>query len=177
MRLILVLDISLLVSGIARKHRIVPKTIFGVPSILPPPPQFHFLLQTRDFLRKRVCGFSNWRLQESVFNRANLFVGAIFMFPPINPPNPVSFRWTEWQTETKYTRYTWAGGTFFQLCCCVSFLVVAEIVFRWYLPTIPVVLLCLFFVAAGNSFWFHRSVFGCASQNRKRLVLNLNDTQ
>jgi hypothetical protein len=28
----------------------------------------------------------------------------------------------------KYTRYAWAGGTFFQLCCCVSFLVVAEIV-------------------------------------------------
>ncbi len=32
---------------------------------------------------------------------------------------------------------------FFQLCCCVSFLVVAGNSFRCYLPTIPVVLLCL----------------------------------
>jgi hypothetical protein len=86
---ILDLDILLLVSGIARKHGIVPKTIFGVPSILPPP-KFHFLLRTRDFSRKRVCGFSNWQLQGNVFNHANLFRGAICMFPPINPSNPVS---------------------------------------------------------------------------------------
>jgi hypothetical protein len=34
-----------------------------------------------------------------------------------------------------YTCYAWAGGTFFQLCCCVSFLVVAEIVLGdTYLP-------------------------------------------
>jgi hypothetical protein len=37
MRRILDLDISLLVSGIARKRGIMPKTIFGAPSILPPP--------------------------------------------------------------------------------------------------------------------------------------------
>ncbi len=32
---------------------------------------------------------------------------------------------THGQTDrkNKYTRCTWAGGTFFQLCCCVSFLV------------------------------------------------------
>ncbi len=48
---------------------------------------------------------------------------------------------------------------FFQLCCCVSFLVVAGNSFRYYLPTILVVPLCLFFVAAGNSFGLHRSVF------------------
>ncbi len=35
-------------------------------------------------------------------------------------------------TETKYTRCAWAGGTFF-----------------------PVVLLCQFFVLAGNRFWFY----------------------
>ncbi len=34
--------------------------------------------------------------------------------------------------RVKYTRYTWAGGTFF-----------------------PVVLLCQFFVLAGNRFWFY----------------------
>ncbi len=50
---------------------------------------------------------------------------------------------------------------FFQLCCCVSFLVVAGNSFRCYLPTIPVVPLCLFLIAVGNSFGLHRSVFGC----------------
>ncbi len=34
---------------------------------------------------------------------------------------------------------------FFQLCCCVSFSVVAGNSFRCYLPTIPVVMLCHFF--------------------------------
>ncbi len=60
---------------------------------------------------------------------------------------------------TNYTCIAWAGGTFFQLCCCVSFLVVAEIVLGdTYLPY----RLCrcvFFFVAARNSFWLHRSVF------------------
>jgi hypothetical protein len=65
------------------------KSFLGRPQYFPPP-KFHFLLRTRDFSRKRVCGFSNWRLQENIFNCANLFGGAIFMFPPINPPNPVS---------------------------------------------------------------------------------------
>ncbi len=37
--------------------------------------------------------------------------------------------------RNKYTRDAWAGGTFFQLCCCVSFLVAAEIVLGdTYLP-------------------------------------------
>ncbi len=48
---------------------------------------------------------------------------------------------------------------FFQLCCCVSFLVVVGNSFTCYLPTIPVVPLCLFLIAAGNSFGLHRSVF------------------
>ncbi len=48
---------------------------------------------------------------------------------------------------------------FFQLSCCVNFSVVAGNSFRCYLPTIPVVPLCLFFVAAGNSFGLHRSIF------------------
>jgi hypothetical protein len=38
-------------------------------------------------------------------------------------------------------------------------LVVAGNSFRCYLHTIPVVPLCLFLVAAGNSFGLHRSVF------------------
>ncbi len=60
--------------------------------------------------------------------------------------------------RNKYTRYAWAGGTFFQLCCCVSFLVVVEIVLgdtylSYHLCG------CVFFFAAGNGFWLHRSVF------------------
>ncbi len=43
----------------------------------PPTKKIHFLPRTRDFLRKRVCG----RLQENVFNRANLFGGVLFLFP------------------------------------------------------------------------------------------------
>ncbi len=39
---------------------------------------------------------------------------------------------------------------FFQLCCCVSFLVVAGNSFRCYLPTIPVVPLCLLFCCGGK---------------------------
>jgi hypothetical protein len=47
---------------------------------------------------------------------------------------------------------------FFQLCCCVSVLVVAEIVLGdTYLPYL--LCCCVFFIAVGNSFWLHRSVF------------------
>ncbi len=61
--------------------------------------------------------------------------------------------------EAEYIHYTWAGGTFFQLCCCVSFLVVAEIVLGdTYLPY--QLSHCVFFVVAvRNSFWLHRSIF------------------
>jgi hypothetical protein len=48
---------------------------------------------------------------------------------------------------------------FFQMCYCVHFLVVAGHSFRFHLPSIPVVLLCLFVVVAGNSFGLHRSIF------------------
>jgi hypothetical protein len=64
-----------------------------------------------------------------------------------------------YEQRNKYIRYAWAGGTFFQLCCCVSFLVEAGIVLGdTYLPY--QLCHCVFFVvAAGNSFWLHRSVF------------------
>jgi hypothetical protein len=80
---VLDLDILLVVSDIARKHGIVPKPFLGHPQYLPPPKKNHFLPRTRDFSRKRVCGFSNRQLQENVFNRVNLFGGAILLFPPI----------------------------------------------------------------------------------------------
>jgi hypothetical protein len=56
-----------------------------------------------------------------------------------NPPP----EWTELPERGKgggiygYTCYAWAGGTFFQLCCCVSFLFWREIgfSFTYYLCT------------------------------------------
>ncbi len=43
--------------------------------------------------------------------------------------------------------------------------------FRCYLPTIPVVPLCLFLVATRNSFWLHRSDFLVAMGNSFRCYL------
>jgi hypothetical protein len=76
------------------------------------------------------------------------------LYPSLDP-----YRWTARQTETECTCYVWAGGKFFQLCCCVSLLVVAEIVLGdTYLPY--QLCRCVFFcVVAGNSFWLHRLVF------------------
>jgi hypothetical protein len=54
----------------------------------------------------------------------------------------------------QYTHYAWAGGTFFQLCCYVSFLVVAEILLGdTYLP--DQLCRCVFFLLR------HEIVFGC----------------
>jgi hypothetical protein len=47
----------------------------------------------------------------------------------------ISVQKTDDRQRDEYTCYAWAGGKFFQLCCCVSFLVVAEIVLGdTYLP-------------------------------------------
>ncbi len=59
--------------------------------------------------------------------------------------------------RNKYTPYAWAGGTFFQLCCCVSFLVVVEIVLGdTYLPY--QLCRCIFFLLR------QEIVFGCTGQ-------------
>ncbi len=61
--------------------------------------------------------------------------------------------------RNKYTCCAWAGETFFQLCCCVSFWFWREICFGftyYYLRTQSTIQLwcCFsFFVLAGNSFW------------------------
>jgi hypothetical protein len=64
-------------SGVAIKHGVMPKPFFGVPSIFPPQIIIHFLLKNMQFLEKESWGFSNWRLEENVFNLAKLFGGAI----------------------------------------------------------------------------------------------------
>ncbi len=48
--------------------------------------------------------------------------------------------------------------------------------FRCYLPTIPVVPLCLFLVAVGNSFGLHRSVFLVVAGNSFRCYLLIYHT-
>ncbi len=73
--------------------------------------------------------------------------------------------------RNKYTRCMWAGGTFFQLCCCVSFLVVARNSFRCYLSTIPVVPLCLFFGCGRKLFWFAQISFLIVVGNSFRCCL------
>jgi hypothetical protein len=82
MHWILDIDILLLVSGIARKHGIMPNHFWGTLNSSPPPKN-PFFSRTRDFSRKRVCGFSNRQLQENIFNRANLFGGQSYYLPPI----------------------------------------------------------------------------------------------
>ncbi len=75
----------------------------------------------------------------------------VFHIPDIFLANPLllyslsPYGWTESRTENEYTRFAWAGGTYFS-----------------------VVLLCQFFVLAGNKFWFyillmyvHRVPYSC----------------
>ncbi len=57
---------------------------------------------------------------------------------------------------------------FFQLCCCVSFSVVAGNSFRCYLPPIPVVPLCLNFGCGGKQFWVAQISFLIVAGNSFR---------
>ncbi len=63
-------------------------------------------------------------------------------YPSLSPYSPTD-RMTDRGTNTLAARGL--EELFFHLSCCVSFLVVAGNSIRCYLPTIPVVLLCLFF--------------------------------
>jgi hypothetical protein len=76
----------------------------------PPPQKNPFSSKNKRFLEKESLWLLNSRLQENVFNHANLFGGAIFMFPPFNPPNPVSSR----RQRTPPTRAEVEG-----VCVCV----------------------------------------------------------
>ncbi len=65
-----------------------------------------------------------------------------------------------YKTIHSYTRFAWAGGTFLQLCCCVSFLFWRKtgFGFTYYFCTQGIVPYCcggvlVFLVLAGNSFW------------------------
>ncbi len=84
-------------------------------------------------------------------------IDTLFLHIPLSAlTDRQNYRGTELQ-RNEYTRYTWAGGTFFQLCCCVSFLVVAEKVLGdTYLPY--QVCHCVFFLLR----W--EIVFGCTGR-------------
>jgi hypothetical protein len=60
--------------------------------------------------------------------------------------------------RVKYTHCAWAGGTFFQLCCRVSFWFWREIGFVLHTYVLRVPYSCgivsVFLVLAGNSFWY-----------------------
>jgi hypothetical protein len=60
---------------------------------------------------------------------------------------------------------------FFQLCSCVSFLVMAGNSFRCYLPTIPVVPLCLSFACGGKQFLVAQVSFLVVAGNNFRCYL------
>ncbi len=75
---ILDLELLLLISHICTKIELC-KNLFCALSFSPPKP---ISSKTRDSLRRRFVA-SQRRLQENVFTRANLFGGAILLFPPI----------------------------------------------------------------------------------------------
>ncbi len=69
----------------------------------------------------------------------------------------ISVQMTDDRRRNEYTCCAWAGGTFFQLCCCVSFWFWREIGFGFtYLftqSTIQLWVCVSFLVLAENSFW------------------------
>ncbi len=62
---------------------------------------------------------------------------------------------------------------FFQLCCCVSFLVVAGNSFRCYLPTITVLPLCLFLLRREIVLGCTNQFFGCGRKQFQVLLTYL----
>ncbi len=86
MRWILDLDVSLLVSGIARKHGIVPKTIFGAPSILPPPQKKSMFFHKQEISREREFVASQIGNYKKMFLIVQTYLGGqSFCSPHLTP--------------------------------------------------------------------------------------------
>jgi hypothetical protein len=79
---ILDLDISLLVSGIVRKHGIVPKPFLGHPQYFPPPKIIHVFQEQKIFQEREFVASQIGDYKKIFFNRANLFGGAVLLSPP-----------------------------------------------------------------------------------------------
>ncbi len=87
MHWILDLDILLLVSGIARKHGIVPKQLLGHPQYFPPPKKVLFfqeqeISQEREFVASQIGGR---QLRENVFNVQTYLGGQSLCSPHLTP--------------------------------------------------------------------------------------------
>jgi hypothetical protein len=97
MRRILHLDILLLVSGIARKHRIVPKPFSGHPQYPPPPGKKSIFFleqeisQEREFVAPQIGDYKKMFLIVQTY-----LGGQSYYFHPFSfsPPNQVSFSWS-----------------------------------------------------------------------------------
>jgi hypothetical protein len=92
MRWILDLDILLLVSGIARKHGIMPKPFSGHPQYSPPLKKSILFLeqeisQKREFVASQIGDYKKMFLIVQTY-----LGGQSHYFPqfPFSPPNPVS---------------------------------------------------------------------------------------
>ncbi len=75
---------------------------------------------------------------------------------------------TDDRQRSKYTHQAWAGGTFFQLCCCVSFLFWREIGFGfiYYLCTQSTIQLwcCASFFGSGRKLFLVLLMSQCTIQ-------------
>jgi hypothetical protein len=95
MHWILDLDISLLVSGIARKDGIVPKPFSGRPQYFPPPKKINFfqeqeISQEREFVASQIGDY------KKIFFIVQTYLGGqSYYSPPFSPPNPVSSRYAD----------------------------------------------------------------------------------
>ncbi len=95
------------------------------------------------------CSIPSMHAERKISNLSDKY--SFTLYPSLSP-----YRQTELLTEGQIHCCTWAGGTFFQLCCCVSFWFWWEIGFGFtYLRTQSTIQLwhCVsFLVLAGNSF-------------------------
>jgi hypothetical protein len=111
MRWILDLDVSLLVSGIARKHGIVPKTIFGAPSILPPQKKSIFF-QEQEISREREFVASQIGDNKKMFLIVQTYLGGQSLCSPHLTPQIQCLP----KRKENYTRCAWAPLTISPLC-------------------------------------------------------------
>ncbi len=116
-----------------------------------------FLKNIKNFVwfpKQYLFGFFIFEKQlTNIPDRGFLFFYHSFTLHPSFSP----YSGTELQ-RNKYTRCTWAGGTFLQLCCRVSFWFWREIGFCLHTYVLRVPYSCgivsVFLVLAGNSFWY-----------------------
>ncbi len=111
-----------------------------------------FLKNIENFLCKQKL-VNNHSIPSMHAERKNTICSHKYSFTPY-PSLGLTDRQND-RRRNEYTRCTWAGGTFFQLCCCVSFWFWREISFgfTYYLCTQSTIQLC-----CCVSFWFWQEI-------------------